>query len=366
MRTYLTITKFLFIVFSWILIGNVYGVEVRDLDDASIKVESRAKAERTNALKQALSQVLVKNTGSAQVLSHELVKAKLANPASMLSRYRYLENQDGLWLEASFDHQRLLGLLRQTQAPIWGNQRPLTLLWLVNETELDRQIIGDATISPVRERIVQDSSALALPILLPLLDLDDVMSVGVADVRGGFIQVVGNASARYNAEFFAMASLVHDALQQKVSYRLALYDQGEFDPFSAPLLELNSEAEDQDTALAIMASELAHFYSSRYGVSDSGQELASQVAFDDIDMLAQLVGIEKYLMQLTAVKGVQLSEIQGKRVVFDIELFGSEEDLLKQLSLAPNIQAKEAESYDGEQFSDEKQIATFLWLANQG
>ena len=367
MRTYLTFIKTLIIVFACILTGYAHGVEVRDLDDASIKVESRGKGERTKALKEALSQVLIKNTGNTTILSHELVKEKLRTPSSMLSQYRYIEQEDELVLLASFDHKRLLSLLRQAQAPIWGKQRPLTLVWLVNETQFQRQLIGDISIEPARDLLVNAASHRALPLLLPLMDLDDVMAVGVADVRGGFIDIVGRASERYQAEFFALASLALEPSTAEMKYKLDLYEQNDYSPFSSPLLHIESSADNKQDAVDMMTSELARFYSSRYGVSDSGQQLSSQVAFDGVDELSKLVAIESYLKQLTAVKMVHLKQVEDSRVTFDIELFGSEEDLLKQLKLEPNINALNIDGNDigiDESNDGSLNIATFIWLGN--
>lgn len=368
MRIYLSVIQTLIIVFAWLLAGRAQGVEVRDLDDASIKVESRSKSERTKALKDALSQVLVKNTGDFAILSHDLVKAKLRNPSGMLSQYRYIEQDTELTLLASFDHKRLLSLLRQAQAPIWGKQRPLTLLWLVSETQTERQLIGDISLEPARESLIKAASQRALPLLFPLLDLDDVMAVGVADVRGGFTDIVGRASERYQAEFFALASLSQNQTDGTIAYKLSLYEQSDYGPFNAPLLHLDATAADEQSAISLLASELARFYASRYGVSDSGQHLSSQVAFDGVDGLAQLVAIETYLKQLTAVKSVQLREVDAERITFNIELFGSQDDLLKQLTLEPNIRAVELignEMPSREGSESQAQIATFTWLSNK-
>ena len=64
----------------------------------------------------------------------------------------------------------------------------------------------------------------------------------------------------------------------------------------------------------------------------------------NIKKMAQLVEVEKYLKQLSAIKNATLTHIQGHTVTFSLDLFGSETDLQRLLSLEPRISVVAPES----------------------
>ena len=98
--------------------------------------------------------------------------------------------------------------------PIWGPERPLTLVWLAVDGQLgERAILGgedalafgeSASMSEELERLrIEIESAAAergLPITLPLLDLEDLNAIDFADIWGGFSERIVAASQRYHAD----------------------------------------------------------------------------------------------------------------------------------------------------------------------
>lgn len=69
----------------------------------------------------------------------------------MIRQFGYDEIDGKLFLKVNFDHKRILALLRAAELPVWGKQRPLTLIWLVEEGNDERQIINDASLVDSRQ-----------------------------------------------------------------------------------------------------------------------------------------------------------------------------------------------------------------------
>ncbi|MGI2899572.1 DUF2066 domain-containing protein [Shewanella algae] len=316
------------------------AVEVKRLDEATVAVESRTSAEKSKGLKKALEDVILKNSGSRSALESPEIQAKLANADAMVSQFGYLDTEEGLKLKANFDHRKIISMLREAGLPVWGKQRPLTLFWLSTDINNERVILSDDSSAEERKAFANASMERGVPLVFPLMDLDDLMRINVNDVRGLFADTVATASGRYQADFFAMGTL--EASGSEFSYQLVLYPKTDVSQsFGQPLLSRQGRAASKDEAVAEMMLSLSDYFVSRYAIADSGDGLLSKVRFTGINQMKQLVEIEAFLNQLSAVREASLSTLQGDSATFSVQLFGSEEDLKNLLRLEPRLSSAE-------------------------
>ncbi|AQS35819.1 hypothetical protein Sps_00625 [Shewanella psychrophila] len=313
----------------------VSAAEVNQLDETLVSVESRSVALRQKAISIGLREVVLKNSGTKASISHPSVQAKVKNPSSLLSQFGYKEVDGELYLQVSFDHQRIIKLLRDAQLPVWGKQRPLTLIWLVEDDAEARQIVNDESVLDSRELFQSASESNGVPLLFPVMDLDDNMNVTLNDIRGKFVDQVARASQRYQADYFVMASI--DTRGESTKYNFALYPKSSDETSLSPLTSKSNTVNDIDTAVKEIIAGVSEYYVGRYAIADSGSALDSYVTFVDITELKQLVEIEKYFKQLSAVKSVQLTQLQGTSAKFKLDLFGTEEDLRRLMKLEPRV-----------------------------
>ncbi|QYJ80572.1 DUF2066 domain-containing protein [Shewanella acanthi] len=327
-----SLLAFFFCLFT---INSLHAVEVSKLDEADVPVSSRDNGERSQALRKTLEKVIIKNTGSAQSLQNGVIQSQLANPDALLSQYGYFEQNGQLSLKASFEHRRIIALLRQAQLPVWGVQRPLTLFWVALPIDGETALLADSATSDERRAFSSFSDDRGIPVLLPMLDLDELMGINPNDVKGMYADIVSSVSGRYQADFLALVSIEGNPGQ--FSYRLNLYTKATIDSGTQPLFTYNGMASTTSQAVTDMMSALGDFYFTKYAIADTGAQVGSSVTFVNIDKMSQLVEIEKYLKQLSAVKNVTLSRMQGNKVTYSLELFGSETDFQRLLSLEPRI-----------------------------
>ncbi|CAD6365406.1 hypothetical protein SHEWT2_00582 [Shewanella hafniensis] len=327
-----SLIAFLYCLFT---VNGLYAVEVSKLDEADVPVSSRAVPERNKALRTALEQVILKNTGTARSLENSVIQSQLANPDGLLSQYGYVEQNGQLLLRANFEHRRVVALLRQAQLPVWGTQRPLTLFWVAMPAEGDTILLSDSSPLPERQVFTTFSYARGIPVLLPILDLDELMGINPNDVKGMFADIVATVSGRYQADFLALVAI--DAVGNQARYRLNLYTKATIDSLTPPLFSFNGTAENTSQAITAMMAALGDYYFSKYAIADTGTRVGTSVTFVNIEKMAQLVEIEKYLKQLSAIKNATLTRIQGNKATFSLDLFGSETDLERLLSLEPRI-----------------------------
>lgn len=312
-------------------IATVYAAEVGKLDEADIAVSSRANDVKDNALKEALAAVFLKNSGLPSVVLHPLVKAQINAPEVILTQYGYYESNGELMLKASFDHQRVISTLREAGLPVWGSQRPLTLLWISVDENNQQTILADDSATDIRTDLAQESNNKGIPLLLPIMDLDDVMQVSITDVRGMFTDVLAKASTRYQADYFAVANI--DTQVSNLHYSIKLFDKNRTNGVLVALISQQGDATDYQQATKSMMSILADYYISQYAIASTGGDLTTQVRFTGLNNMTQVVNVERYLRQLSAVKSITLSQFKGDSATYTIDLFSTLDDLQRLLNI---------------------------------
>ncbi|GLS84266.1 DUF2066 domain-containing protein [Paraferrimonas haliotis] len=323
---------------------TAYAVQVRDLDKTSVSVNSRSQAELNAALKQGFQQIILKNSGSLEALKDPLISSRANAPRSLVRQFGYQDLNGQLMVNMSFDITQIEALLRQAQQPVWGAQRPLTLIWLLDEDEQGLQsIVADSSTSQASQELLSRSDTAGLPILLPLMDLDDSIAIGANDIKGQFADAVANASQRYQTDFFAMASV--QSFAGGITYQLSLYPkQVSASGFVQSVLQIQQEASDKQQAIAQMMDAITAFYVSRYAVA--GEASAGQVllSFANVSQLASMVELEKYLQSLALTKGLTMNSMENGQITYRVDLFGSTQELQQQLSLDGRLQQQDAPS----------------------
>ena len=112
-----------------------------------------------------------------------------------------------------FDSLGLQETLTVRNQPVWGEERPLTLLWVAIDGGPGERGILAASPSPVsssdavesaaaalREELLAAANQRGLPISLPLMDVQDLDAVDFIDIWGMFSERVDQASVRYGPD----------------------------------------------------------------------------------------------------------------------------------------------------------------------
>lgn len=187
------------------------AVEVVTLYTAEVPLDREADDPRGEAYAAALRQVLQRVSGSELAGDEELVALLFPEPRSFVTQFRP-GAEESLWV--SFDGDAIEQVLRSAGQPIWGADRPLTLVWLavdwgqgmreiVAADDPDRMERESRSIDRnrmIRERLLEIADRRGLPLVFPLLDTTDLQSVTFADIWGGFDEAVLGASVRYDAD----------------------------------------------------------------------------------------------------------------------------------------------------------------------
>ena len=168
------------------------------VNEAQIQVDDQSQRTQQSALKQALRQVIVKLSGSADVLTNPGVRAALSSPQSYLRSYRFGFQDGKTFYIADFDQAKLSSLLQREMLPLWGAVRPETLVWIAEEQgNASRTILDETSPSVLKDTLQATAKERGVPLSLPLMDLTDSVNITSFDVWGRFVEPLKLASSRY-------------------------------------------------------------------------------------------------------------------------------------------------------------------------
>jgi hypothetical protein len=154
-------------------------------------------------------QLLTRVTGRRDAATFPELAELLARSSSYVNSYGALDRER---IQVGF-RDTIVNDLTQLNWPIWGAERPLTLIWLAvdfgdGQRALMPETPNSAEWSPefaqfmldLREQLDTVARERGLPVKYPLLDPQDLATVSFTEIWGGFDGLIEAASERYAAD----------------------------------------------------------------------------------------------------------------------------------------------------------------------
>jgi len=177
---------------------------VQGLYSAQMPVTSRSTADRNQAINQAFQQVLIKVSGHSNVISEASMADVLKQASSYVQEFSYKPNTDNadypLMLQIHFLSKAINQVLTQHQQAVWSANRPLFLVWMAVQDQSGTTLMSSDSDNPAFKLLMQEMKKRALPVIFPILDLEDLQQVTPSDVWAPFLNVIAKASKRYMAD----------------------------------------------------------------------------------------------------------------------------------------------------------------------
>jgi hypothetical protein len=206
------------------------AITFEDLYTLTVTPEPGAGNRRVAAEQGAMRQLLERVTGDRAAALEPDLASMVENAADYVSSYGTLA---GGQIQVGFIASAVNRELEARGRPVWGPERPLTLLWIaVDGGRGERVLLGaDAStteLSPemaqltdsIRTELTEVASERGLPVLMPLLDLEDLGAIDSADVWGGFDRRIEQASARYGADAILVGRVLATEFGNNVQWTL--------------------------------------------------------------------------------------------------------------------------------------------------
>jgi len=386
----------LFIVVFLFTSPSSEALEVNNLYQANIAVDSQTSKQRNIAIKKAMQAVVLKVGGTPEVLDDASMRKAMNNAASYLSQYYYQTqssqgNSNQLTLVVKFNESKVNQLFQQADLAIWGSIRPQILLWLIDENGFERTILSNASASPLIESSLDFSTRRGLPLLFPLMDLDDASQINLTDIWGRFVEPIRDASSRYAPEAIVVMRVSNSSLldsnDEDDLSRSEINDSG----LDCGLLCTNDSMGDQYVLDWIFISpKEGEVHQSNLGLSYQGDNKVSLLTqglsditsliyqqyaltttennrfildIANVTSLTQDHALYNFLSELSAVKEATLVSVNGTTRRYDLSVIGSKTALLAALELNKKLKQEQDEQQFFESLpeADPDAVPLFYW-----
>lgn len=363
-----SILKFLIFALCIAIFSPANATILKNLFEVGVPVMSQSGNDRKKASKEAFEILLVRITGRRDLASTETGQLMIENARRYVSSFRYevlvepvfdqpavtradqIDAELGInelineqvepevnvepvhqpeaikkptqKLVVRFDERAVTNSLWKQKLPVWGETRPGTLLWVAVQGDERRILLDSNESTPLLAYIQKQAEKRGLPMLFPLLDLEDQISINVTDVWGGFKDPIKNASLRYLPEAILSARLFRDTFGVWQT-RWTLYQGTD---------ELNWQVTAPDLETAVidgldqLADRLALKYAHISSVQDDSEFL---IHVTEVKTLSDYERVNTYFAALSSIKRAELAQIKGDELVYRLDL-RSNSDALKQ------------------------------------
>lgn len=296
----------------------------------------------------ALQQVLIKVSGNAQINALDESKELLKKTQSLLSQFGYRNFADRRYFVAVFDQGKINQALREMQQPIWGETRPQTLVWLIVDSDNQRNLVSDNMINSDQDDLL--SSALkteqlqrGISLRFPLMDLDDNLAVSLADVSGRFYDQIAEASLRYDASHFIVANLKQQDAQTWDLVWSLVYANPQSN--KNQVVASSQLSGNKSVVVSQMTNAVADYYADQYAVLDTGTDKFSQnISISGISSLQQYEKLNQLLSGILAIASYQVVSVDAEQVKVNVKVKGGINNFKNALSVQDNLQLDAAQS----------------------
>lgn len=321
------------VIFCSYLIFTVpsFSATVTDLWQAQAPVEDRSPAARKSAASEALKSVLVKLTGSEAVASRPSLWSLIGNDAERyLESFQYRVIDQQTFLNARFSRSALDDLLQRANLPVWGSNRPSTLVWLVEDVYGDGKQNRSADPTLVEE-LQMAAKARGLPTKLPLLDLQDRLNLPADDLWALDVSKIRNASSRYASDAILVARFTQLSSGWRISWWLSQGTQYEVFDTQSDSLELG---------LRDGIGKVSEYFAKTYAVVVSGLDYGDRTFLQvgNIFSFSDYMATLKQLKRLKAIKNLQLQAVREESLLISVALNGNLDTLKNALNLNKQLE----------------------------
>jgi len=361
---------------------------INDLNVVITEVEDQSQSTRNKAIAEGFELALVRVTGLSPDSISATIRENRLRANQYLQRYQYDvpaeptgsdEQSEPIKLVMIFDEIGISNLLNQLNLPAWNNNRPELLAWIAigdkrfrlllgpeyeyqlkslvtrslndpflnielsEEQNQSDQSINDDEVDPLEQlfldKVGTDESLLdimdkvaterGLPLVFPLLDLQDNITLDTGDVWGQFVSQIREASNRYSPDLTLVGrvELVNEGW---------LMDWLLLDETSSEIWQGSGQTLSE--ALVTGLEESIERIAKRFAVvQDTSSSSLLEISINDVGTAADMAALETYLKSQPAISNVYLSRVSGTNVRYKLELIGDLTSLLQSIQLEQRL-----------------------------
>ena len=309
---------------------------VTGLYEARVPVTDQSASARSAALQQAFATVLVKVTGARSVPAP--LSATLGDAAHFVQQTRYEQvpadpnapatapQTPSLALWVKFDSKAVNDAVAAAHAPVWGAERPRTLVWLALQDSPGGRLLPATDNSFLMQALQTAAQQRGIVLLFPQMDAVDHAALGVPDVSAFAVDRIRQASARYHPDAVLVGSITPFGTGQYAAHWQLMSGTDQQNWETPPGDEVVTAVDGVQVS--------ADRYASRYAIAAGAGELAgvplTVQGVTSLEIYAKVLG---YLNGLTPVRAVHVQRMVQGSAYFTVDAHGTLDGLQSALVL---------------------------------
>lgn len=314
-------------------IPSVLAVEVDDLYVAEVLVPADSENQLYRGARAGLMEVLIRISGTTAVEDNQSLRAALSSAADYYYQYSFDSTEAMVQVEGEevparqlrihFEPSAIAKLLRENGFPVWGSNRPTLMVWIAADDGTGRRLVAESDSSELTEALETQAERRGLPLLYPLLDLEDESNLSTGAVWGFFLGRIVEASRRYDPD-----SILTGRVMRRPDGSWSAHWSWRIDQ---QWVSIDNTAPDVDSLVAHVVDRMADDLVSRYAIDSSQARVWMRI--DGVDSLSDYASVSRYLSDLMPVVDNQLTEVNDNELLFRLDIEGQSNQLIEIIEL---------------------------------
>ncbi|NIW24338.1 MAG: DUF2066 domain-containing protein [Gammaproteobacteria bacterium] len=318
------------------LSGSAFGATFPELYSIIVPREATGIAQsrprtQDETIRLAMGQLLTRVTGRRDARFEPQLNEMLRLAGDFVEQIGQLDRDN---LIVRFNASNVESALVRLEQPVWGSERPLTMLWVAVDAGLgQRELLAaepltaapqselETMLANFRADLVEVADERGLLLTLPLVDIEDMTALSFADVWGGFSDRVVRASERYGTDDILIA-------------QVRLTDFGAVTRWT--LLRGGRELRLPGQAFRDGLDALADVYAAEF--STLGSASSTAVTIVGVETLDDYGRVMQYLESLSVLENVEPEELVAGSLRVRVAARGGEFALRRVLELGELLQ----------------------------
>ncbi len=316
------------------------AVLVEDLYTVTLPIADQTVGLRLESFQEAFQQVIVKVSGSDEAFQRpEFEQAKQA-ASRYIRQFSYVAREselDGVLddsqvsIRIEFDNTLIEELLRRYGFPVWGRVRPSTLMLITYDVNERVSLVSDDATPQIIDQLDQLAAKYAVPVIFPLLDLEDLSMVDRIDVQSRNFNKGELLRGRYDADALLMG---------QIQGRSGEGWRGEWEVrFGEQIFQWEFKSVSRTEAINQVIAHLAKVLALEYALESQGRpEQPVLISIAAINSITALLQTKEYLESLSAVESAQPVTVTTDSVTYRLDMLNEVADLQRLIELGNRLE----------------------------
>jgi hypothetical protein len=297
--------------------GSAFAITRAEMYQAAAPVTDRSEAAQTAAFQSAMKTVLIRVTGRRNADEDAALSPLVSNARRYVQQYRAAPDNQ---LFVSFDGPAIERWLTQNGQPLWGRERPTTLVLLAVQSGAQGTVVTTEETSELKSAVDAAATVRGLPLVWPSAAEVQKYHIDFATLNNGSASTFSDIARRMGSDAVLVGRASGATANANIRWTHLFQDRSS--DFSGTLEGVNRAAD---------------LYAGMFAAS--GTLAPIEIEVTGVAELKDYASLQSYLESLTFVSHVGVESLSGDTVRFRLSTRGSVDSLQRALSLNGRLQS---------------------------